>query len=91
LAFLLDSFEILGLVTVREALRHCDYSQQYLRRLLRNDFLNAKKNGGMWLVKESSLLSRIHGGSKRMDNRYGPKTRNKTKAIMGSEEQTLCW
>jgi excisionase family DNA binding protein len=52
-------------ITVREAAQLAGYSTEYLRELIRDHKIDAKKAGFQWMVKKQSLeayLNREKGG-----------------------------
>lgn len=60
-------------ITVQEAARLSGYSQQYLRRLIRNNRLDARKFGTIWQVSKTALLMYLAEVVDKRDQRWGPK------------------
>jgi excisionase family DNA binding protein len=63
--------------TVPEAAEATGYSQQYIRRLLRNSKIKieAVKLGSLYLIRQDSLKSYLQQVEQETDGRFGPKRR----------------
>ncbi len=59
-------------ITVQQAAELSGYSEQYLRRIIRNHKIKAQKFGVIWQVSKLSLLIYIDQ-AKKTDKRWGPK------------------
>jgi excisionase family DNA binding protein len=59
-------------IGVQEASQRFKYSDQYLRKLLRNEKIHGIKIGQLWLIACKSLLQYIEIASSTEDLRYGP-------------------
>ncbi len=64
------------LLSVTEAALAFGYSEEQIRRLIRDELVVATKKGTMWWVDKRSLSAYIASGSKLGDGRRGPKHRN---------------
>jgi excisionase family DNA binding protein len=62
-----------GWITVQEAAKLTGYSEQYLRRLIRNKKITAKKLSFLWLVEVAPLLEYVVDAKQSSDKRFGPK------------------
>ena len=60
-------------LTVQEAARISSYHAEYLRLLIRQGKLNARKFGPIWAVSKFSLLAYLEIAQKSDDGRQGPK------------------
>lgn len=60
-------------MTVKEAAKLTGYHAEYLRILIREGKLNARKFGTVWAVNKSSLLTYLKIAEKSADRRHGPK------------------
>jgi excisionase family DNA binding protein len=60
-------------ITVQEAAGISGYSEQYLRRLIRQGEIKARKFGTIWQVDRSSLTVYLKRAGKSEDRRYGPR------------------
>ena len=60
-------------ISVRAAAQFSGYNVQYLRRLLRQDRLEAIKIGQVWLIKLTSLDAYLRNGRRVRDRRHGPR------------------
>lgn len=60
-------------ITAQEAVEISGYSQQYLRRLLRNHKIDSRKFGPVWQVSKLSLLAYINQAETAQDKRFGHK------------------
>jgi hypothetical protein len=69
-------------ISVKAAAECSGYSIQYLRRLLRNGYLEGTKIGQVWLIEMASFDCYLRNGHMRRDRRCGPR---KPKAIRSSE------
>ena len=56
------------LITTAEAAEYSGFHVEYIRRLIRNDHIRARKWGREWMVDRKSLLVYLE-----MDRRPGPK------------------
>jgi excisionase family DNA binding protein len=65
--------ELEGWITVQEAAKLTGYSEQYLRRLIRNKKIPAKKLSFLWLVEVAPLLEYVAEAKQASDKRFGPK------------------
>jgi hypothetical protein len=65
-----------GYLTIRAAVDHSGYSDQYIRRLMRKQKLHGIKVGHLWLVTVESLDAYLDGAASRNDRRYGPRPAN---------------
>jgi excisionase family DNA binding protein len=61
-----------GYITIREAVSQSGYSNQYIRRLMREHKLHGIKVGHLWLVAIVSLNTYLDQASSNDDRRYGP-------------------
>lgn len=59
--------------TVAEASQETGYNPEYIRRLIRNEDVEAVKVGNVWLIKIDSLMDYINAATQLDDGRYGPK------------------
>ena len=59
-------------ITVRTASKISGYNQQYLRRLLRENILQAKRIGQLWLIDQDDFLKYLRHAKKSDDKRFGP-------------------
>ena len=60
-------------LTVQEAAKISSYHAEYLRLLIRQGKLNARKFGPIWAVSKFSLLAYLEIAQKSDDGRQGPK------------------
>ncbi len=60
-------------LTVQEAARISSYHAEYLRLLIRQGKLNARKFGPLWAISKFSLLAYLEIAQKSDDGRQGPK------------------
>jgi excisionase family DNA binding protein len=60
-------------VTIRSAVRRSGYSEQYIRRLVRNRRLHAVKAGCTWLIEIASLDGYLKDAQRSNDKRRGPR------------------
>ena len=60
-------------MTVQEAAKLTGYHAEYLRILIREGKLNARKFGTVWAINKSSLLTYLRIAAKPTDGRHGPK------------------
>jgi excisionase family DNA binding protein len=67
--------EVRTYMLVKEASKLVGYSQQYLRRLLRQEKLRGIKVGQVWLVEVISLDSYLALLNRVLDRRCGPRTK----------------
>jgi len=61
-------------ITTNEAIELTRYNADYLRRLIRNEKVTAKKFGRTWMVSKSSLLDYLKLAQQSEDHRYRPKS-----------------
>jgi excisionase family DNA binding protein len=61
-------------ITVTEAARLSGYHPEYLREMIRNRKIKARKFGPLWQVNRSSLLEFLKEAEKSGDKRRGPQT-----------------
>ncbi len=59
-------------ISVKDAYEYCGYSQQYLRRLLRQQKIQGLKLGQLWLIELSALEKYLADAKKSIDRRFGP-------------------
>jgi excisionase family DNA binding protein len=64
-------------IAVQIASKQLGYSDQYLRKLLRNETIQGIKIGQLWLILCKSLLEYIEVASTTEDLRYGPRVKIK--------------
>lgn len=62
-------------LSVSEAAAAFGYSEEQIRRLVRDGLVVAEKKGTMWWVDKQSLSTYIAAGTKTADARRGPKHR----------------
>jgi excisionase family DNA binding protein len=67
--------EVRTYIPVKEASKLFGYSQQYLRRLLRQGKLREIKVGQVWLLEVISLDTYLDTINRVMDRRYGSRTK----------------
>jgi excisionase family DNA binding protein len=60
-------------LTVQEAAKISGYHAEYLRLLVREGKLSAKKFGPLWAISKFSLLAYLEIARKSDDGRQGPK------------------
>ena len=60
-------------ITTEEATQLSGYSDQYIRRLIRQEKLTAEKKGGQFWINKQSLLDYIQAAQEADDKRHGPK------------------
>jgi excisionase family DNA binding protein len=60
-------------LTVQEAAKLSGYHPEYIRRLIRDGEITAKKFSIVWMVKRKSLLSYLEKARNSEDRRYTPK------------------
>ena len=60
-------------LSVKTESDHSNYSQQYLRRLLRMGRLAGSKLGQVWLVEMETLEAYLFRVGNSQDRRFGPK------------------
>ncbi len=60
-------------LTVQEAAKISSYHAEYLRLLIRQGKLNARKFGPLWAISKFSLLAYLEIAQKSDDGRQGPK------------------
>ena len=62
-------------ITVQDAARLSGYHAEYVRLLIREGRLTAKKFGPLWAISKYSLLAYLDTARKSDDGRLGPKVR----------------
>lgn len=62
-------------LSVNEAAELSGYHPEYIRRLIRDGEIEAKKFSIVWQVKRTSLLDYIENASSKTDKRYSPKSK----------------
>ena len=60
-------------ITTAEAAEISGYHPEYVRRLVRNDQIRARKFGVIWQVDRRSLSKYLKKGTETGDRRYGAK------------------
>ena len=60
-------------LTVQEAAKLTDYHAEYLRLLIREGKIAARKFGPVWAIDKSSLLTYLKTAEKSTDRRHGPR------------------
>lgn len=60
-------------LSVNEAAELSGYHPEYIRRLIRDGEIEAKKFSIVWQVKRISLLAYIKSAKSQTDKRYSPK------------------
>lgn len=60
-------------LTVQEAAKLSGYHAEYLRLLIREGKIVARKFGPIWAIDKSSLLTYLKNAEKSLDRRHGPK------------------
>lgn len=60
-------------ITTAQAAELSGYSIQYVRRLIRNGKIEARKFGPVWQVNRAALVAYIAEGERSEDGRRGPK------------------
>ncbi len=71
-------FVLTNLISVKAAAMHSNYSQQYIRRMLRTGKLVGLKIGQLWLIDKTTFEAYLKNVCKTADRRYGPKNNNKS-------------
>ena len=64
-------------MTTREAAQLSGYHAEYLRTLIRDGRIEARKFGIVWQVSRPSLLEYMRQAESSDDRRHGPKLSNK--------------
>ena len=64
---------ILSHIPVQKASEHSRYSQQYLRRILRQGRIEGLKVGAVWLIQIGSLESQLSLANSCRDRHFGPR------------------
>ena len=62
-------------LTIQEAANISGYHPEYIRRLIRNGEIDARKFSIVWQVKRDSLLSYIETANAMADKRFTPKSK----------------
>ncbi len=60
-------------LTVQEAAKLTGYHAEYLRILIREGKITARKFGPVWAISKSALLTYLKIAEKSTDRRHGPK------------------
>ena len=60
-------------LTVQEAAKLTGYHAEYLRILIREGKITARKFGPVWAISKSALLTYLKIAEKSADRRHGPK------------------
>ena len=60
-------------LTVQEAAKLTGYHAEYLRILIREGKITARKFGPVWAISKSALLTYLKSAEKSTDRRHGPK------------------
>lgn len=60
-------------ITVHDACQMTGYNAEYLRRLIRNGKVKARKVSIVWVVDQASLLGYVSQNQETTDRRRGPK------------------
>lgn len=60
-------------LTVQEAAKLTGYHAEYLRTLIREGKIIARKFGPVWAINKSALLKYLKIAEKSADRRHGPK------------------
>jgi excisionase family DNA binding protein len=60
-------------LTVQEAAKLTGYHAEYLRLLIREGKITARKFGPVWAIDKSSLLTYLKIAEKSSDRRHGPR------------------
>ena len=63
-------------LSVQATAEYSGYSEQYIRRLLRNRKLEGIKIGHLWLVEKNKLDTYINLAQKTTDRRFGSRNPN---------------
>lgn len=67
-----------NLISVKAAAMHSNYSQQYIRRLLRSGKLSGLKIGQLWLIDKTAYEAYLKNAYKTSDRHFGPKNNSKS-------------
>jgi len=59
-------------ITVKTASKYSGYSEQYLRRILREGTLKTSKIGQLWLIEQADFRKYLKEAIKSTDKRFGP-------------------
>ena len=62
-------------LSIQEATKISGYNPEYIRRLIRNGEIEARKFSIVWQVKRESLLSYIDTAKSMDDKRFTPKSK----------------
>ena len=68
-----NRFVLNDCISVKDASRLSGYSQQYLRRFLRREYLVGLKVGQVWLIKIDSFERFLNEAENSHDHRFGPR------------------
>ena len=60
-------------LTVQEAAKLTGYHAEYLRIMIRDGKITARKFGPVWAINKASLLTYLKIAEKSTDRRHGPK------------------
>jgi excisionase family DNA binding protein len=72
------SFVLNNLISVKAAATHSNYSQQYIRRLLRTGKMAGLKIGQLWLIDKTAYEAYLKNAYKTSDRRFGPKNNSRS-------------
>ncbi len=65
--------ELIGnYITVKAATKISGYSDQYIRRLLRNGNIKTKRIGQIWLIEKAGFEKYLMDARNSTDKRFGP-------------------
>ena len=59
-------------ITVKIASKYSGYSEQYLRRILREGTLKTTKIGQLWLIDQIDFRNYLKNAIRSTDQRFGP-------------------
>ena len=59
-------------ITVKIASKHSGYSEQYLRRILREGTLKTTRIGQLWLIDQIDFRKYLKDAIRSTDKRFGP-------------------
>ncbi len=59
-------------ITVKTASKYSGYSEQYLRRILRESTLKTTKIGQLWLIDQIDFRNYLKNAIRSTDKRFGP-------------------
>ena len=61
-------------ITVKTASKYSGYSEQYLRRILREGMFKTRKIGQLWLIEQADFGKYLSDATKSADKRFGPQS-----------------